>query len=116
MKLRMRDLKRTLVGNGVKVEKGGFYVDDVRLITGLIPPGVRWCQEENQLRFEMEWLDQDLKDTQPLEERTSKTILSIMNTLAVDLKFTLELPSEFPNNRVVDGVGGGLPNPTVLIL
>ena len=45
-------------------------------------------------------MEEDLLDTQPPGERTSRIILSIMDTLTKDLTFTLELPSDFSNGRI----------------
>ena len=56
----MRDLKNILRDNGVDPMLAGFYVDDVRTVTPVIPPGVRWCEKSHDLQFSMAWLEEDL--------------------------------------------------------
>ena len=58
----MDDLKRTLVENGLEPLLAGFYVDDVRLATEVIPPGVRWSKELKKLEFNTKWMEEDLLD------------------------------------------------------
>ena len=60
----MKDLKRVLELNGVEVDLAGFYVDDIRLVTGLIPPGVRWSREAGRLTFDVNLMEEDIKNFQ----------------------------------------------------
>ena len=96
----MRDLRRTLGDNGVEVMLSAFYVDDVRLVTPVIPPGLRWDPAAGRLTFDQQWMEQDLELEQDHGERTSRLLLQVMNTLTPDLKFTLEVPSQFNKGRI----------------
>ena len=96
----MRELKDTLTTNGVDPMLAGFYVDDVRLVTPQIPPGVRWSKEAHQFQFNTHWMEEDLDSNTPAGERTSLQLLQVMNSLAPDLTFTLELPRDFSSGRI----------------
>ena len=96
----MRELKETLGENGVEILLAGFYVDDVRMVTTVIPPGLRWDNSKRKLIFDQSWLLEDLESGQDPGERTSHLILGIMNTLTPDLRFTVELPSDFSSGRI----------------
>ena len=65
----MRDLKRVLGENGVKVMMAGFYVDDVRLVTPVIPPGLRWDPHKKKIIFDQAWLVEDLEKDQDQRDR-----------------------------------------------
>ena len=96
----MKDLKKALVDNGVDVWLAGFYVDDCRVVTPIIPPRLRWDHKTRRLKFNQAWMQEDLESDQDPGERTSHLILNIMNSLTPDIKFTVKLPSEFKRKRI----------------
>ena len=64
------------------------------------PRGLRWDPNIMKLTFDQAWMEEDLTSNQDHGERTSNLILNIMNSLTLDIKFTLELPSEFISGRI----------------
>ena len=94
-KFRLKDQVKILQENGVDVLLVAFYVAEVGVVTPIIPPSPRWDQTSSSLEFDQKWMEDDLTNGQDLGESTSLLLLNIMDSLTQDLKFTLELPSQF---------------------
>ena len=107
----LRTVKHHLKKVGMKIWLCVYYVDDVRLVVSPLPLGWRWTAQPHgwtvgkvsyprggSFQFKEEWGEEDrgLSET----ERTSKQLLTLMNDVEPDLKFTMELKNDFPDGKL----------------
>ena len=75
-----------------------IYVDDNRSIIKIVRPGLRFIEEKSEFVFKQEWVEEDEKMSD--KERTMREVLKAMNSVNIDLKFTMEHESDFGNERL----------------
>ena len=73
-------------------------VDDNRAIVEKLKPGLRFVEEEKKFIFDEKWVEEDMKIE--AGKRTIKEINKAMNSVNVDLKFTIETEEDFSNKRL----------------
>ena len=95
-----RRLLKILDENKIRVWMAAFYVDDVRLLTSIIDKGARWETKEKKFKKRDDWLAEDEKENMSDERRTSREIRKVMNSIFQNIQFTMEIPEDFPENRL----------------
>ena len=80
-----------------------IYVDDVRQVSSLIEPGLRYNTKERVWAWsqEAEEEDRELKEKgESKDARMSRILQGAMNSINSDLVFTTELCEDFGDNRL----------------
>ena len=78
----------------------GGYVDDGRQESGVLPIGMEYDRSVEMFVFSEEARDDDLARNETNERRMARVCLVAMNSINVDLVFTVEVASDFPDNRL----------------
>ena len=78
----------------------GLYVDDGRGVQRLLEMGERFIEEEKAFKIVDKERKNDLENERTREDITRSEVLKAMNSVNPDLTFTMELCSDFPNNRL----------------
>ena len=78
----------------------GLYVDDGRTVQRKLEYGERYCRERQKIAlFEKEKL-KDMNENRDRIELTKTEMLKAMNDVSEDLEFTMELQSDFSDNKL----------------
>ena len=86
--------------NKIKVWLAAFYVDDVRLVTSLLEKGVRWDNKEKKFVRKVGWQEEDEKENINEMQRTAREIRKAMNSIFMNIQFTMEIPEDFSDKRL----------------
>ena len=92
------DFKDLLREAGIKEMLAKIYVDDNRTVMEKLRDGVRFSVEEKKFKFNEDWIEEDSKLNK--NERSLNEILTAMNSINEDLKFTLEKEEDFDSKRL----------------
>ena len=75
-----------------------MYVDDGINILKAIPKGIRYDKEQDLMTISTEQAIED--EYVEEDEHTMKVITEIANSIDVDMQFTYDVPSKYPNKKV----------------
>ena len=89
-----RRLHNVMTNNGLSIEEGARYVDDVRLWLHAIEMGWRWT-EHKKLEFKEEWRAEELEQNITATQKTAAVLIDIMNSVSGMLTFTSETAEDF---------------------
>ena len=78
----------------------GLYVDDGREVHRLLRLGERYVEEDNMFKVIADKEIEDIENSVTRAEITRREVQKAMNTVNDDLKFTMELCTDFPLNRL----------------
>ena len=93
-------VNKILVENNIQIWLASGYVDDMRYLTSSIREGVRWCDKEQKMVEKEEWRVEDTVRGENREQRTSREILKVMNSVYKNIQFTREICQDFRNGRL----------------
>ena len=94
---RLRDI---LMKEGVPVFLAACYVDDVRMITGVIPEGWRWNNKKKKLEFRQDWQEEDRTKGETDSRRTATVLVDIMNSVFCNIQFEAEIQDDFQDYKL----------------
>ena len=86
--------------SGVMTDALKGYVDDGRQSTDLMIMGTRFNPERNRFTWREDWERIDREENIPDEKRMGMICLEAMNSVIVDLTFTVESVHDFANGRL----------------
>ena len=92
--------KKVLVDSGIPPDLLGGYVDDGRQESGVLPIGMEYDRSVERFEYSEEARDDDLARNETNEKRMARICLVAMNSINVDLVFTVEVASDFQDNRL----------------
>ena len=92
--------KMVLVNSGIPPDLLGGYVDDGRQESGVISIGMEYDRSVERFVYSEEARDDDLARNETNERRMARICLVAMNSLNVDRVFTVEVASDFADNRL----------------
>ena len=95
-----RKVNKILEREKIEVALAAGYIDDIRYLTTIIEKGRRWDEKEKRFVKKGEWEREDEESNQSDNERTSKEIRKVMNSVYQNIQFTSEIPSDFENQRL----------------
>ena len=93
-------VREILKKEGVPVFLAACYVDDVRMITGIIPEGWRWNSKQKSLEFMQDWQEEDQSKGVTDSRRTATVLVDIMNSVFCNIQFEAEIQDDFEDNRL----------------
>ena len=93
-------VNKILIENNIKIWLASGYIDDMRYLTSSIREGVRWCDKEQKMVEKEEWRIEDTAPGENKEQRTSREILKVMNSIYKNVQFTRETCQDFKNGRL----------------
>ena len=91
-------LMRILQENGMETQVAARYVDDIRIMMRALKMGWRWTGK--RLEFREDWLEEDSKEGLTRTERTARVLNNIMNSIHTNLRFTMETPENFKDQKL----------------
>ena len=91
-------LKKIMKDNNLIVKTRLRYVDDLRLVMGLLREGWRWIGD--RMVFRMCWQKEERTEKVDLEMKTAGEMKKIMDSIFSNLQFEMETPKMFENNRL----------------
>ena len=81
------ELARTAAPDPVLVEEfDSLYVDDYNFVFHILPPGMRWKDDEKRMEIEQDLIEQDM--TMADDVRSMKEIIKMANSICPILQFT----------------------------
>ena len=78
----------------------GLYVDDGRSVQRKLAIGERFDEKERKFTVKEEWRKCDLESGRNRDELTRTEVLKAMNAVNEDLEFTMELCTDFSDNKL----------------
>ena len=87
--------------SGVRTDALKGYVDDGRQTTYMMIRGTRFNPDRGRFTWREDWEKQDDEENLPEEKRMGKICLKAMNSVNMDLTFTVETGYYFNNGRLV---------------
>ena len=92
-------VRKILNEAGMIVLTGTSYVDDIRIIMKLIPPGWEIDEKTGRLHFNKELVARHEEEDQVDKDARFKALLiRLFEGINRDLKFTLEMPEDFQDS------------------
>ena len=93
-------MREILTESGMKIYLDGSYVDDIRFVVSVLPPGWRWEEKRKKFEFKKEWEEEDISLKESDTVRMAKETNKAMNSIYPFLKFTVETEEDFQNGRL----------------
>ena len=93
------ELARTAAQDPILVEESDSqYVDDYNFVFHILPPGMRWRDDETKMEIEQNLIEQDM--TMADDVRSMKEIIKMANSICPILQFTGDCPGANTNNKL----------------
>ena len=100
MDRRARTIKPIMEENMIKTHVFGKYVDDVNWVLESVGLGTRWDNEKGRLRWDQDWEEEDRRLGTSEDKVTMQAMLGMANSVAPDLKFTVECADDHEGGRI----------------
>jgi len=93
-----KKLRRILEEGAIEVKMLKIYVDDGRLVVKYVEKGAVYNPTKKKIEYTVEQEEEDTRkemEGETVEQRTKRLLLTVMNDLNEDLKWTVELEEDF---------------------
>ena len=98
-----KQYRSTLTQCGLMIFQFDLYVDDIRQTMNALLKGMRYNLETKIIEMSEEGRTEDIKlssEGETATQRMARVCNPIMNSINPDLKFTTEVPEDFPDGRL----------------